>query len=694
MRKSAIFAAGIVLLAALSSTPPRTEAEHEDFFTKAPWQAGASRGISTSFGEFFHLGLDYYALDFLTPTSDSIRAAQDGTVVFVNPSGTCDPAGSYGRQVVVRSTSTSPDDPMFWTRFAHLSGTAVEPGYDVFQGDDLGNPGDTGNTWSKYPEIPCGVHLHFAIYHDLDQELDCTLPQPQDCSQHPGSIEGQTDFETEESLDSTNEKIGDETIHPQAGLAMRQEYYLDGRWASVGWVHDLDPGQPPGLEMHRTPPNNGWEQIFQKHPDASGNEVGGIYVRDAAPTVSAWVKPDFWAVWQAEGGASSTLGLPLASELGACPAYAPRGCLRLQEFECGYIWSNGQDIEPVTCGRGLLVFTNSPAYFRSKFTQGVWVQTGDGPSAGPGPNSLKYFGNGLVFHITDEAGNGNLRKSLDYGATWQTVAPPAGADNILDIDQAPSGRLWGLWVDKPGSPYHIKVYYSDDQGSTWTYGNITVSNRRGYYIAVHPNGNYIAFSRRGGNSFSGVWLNYSTDGGATWSSGRQVTGGILQGQQADGGLVWTNSGNIVTYLTMGAGAKLYLCIIPIPQGSTCGSPKIDKQGASYWGQVVRGDNGVLFAVKNPAGSPDSDRRSVFRSTDNGVSWDEFLAPAPVNELRGAAYDALTDTLYVAGPDGVNVYRWRQASNPELPVAWEEMPNPPGLIRGKNMALIDELDAPP
>lgn len=58
------------------------------------------------------------------------------------------------------------------------------------------------------------------------------------------------------------------------------EYFIQGQWDLVGRVYDVGRGLP----KHRY--GSGWEQTFKNHEG-----VSGIYVRDAEPTMSGWVKP-------------------------------------------------------------------------------------------------------------------------------------------------------------------------------------------------------------------------------------------------------------------------------------------------------------------------------------------------------------------------------------------------------------------
>lgn len=100
-----------------------------------------TRDIITSyFGPSHPLGIDIRA-----PVGTPIKAAADGTVIFVGGTRCC----SYGLYVEVQH------DGGFTTLYAHLASFAVKSGDEVTAGTVLGFAGLTGRT--------TGPHLHFEI---------------------------------------------------------------------------------------------------------------------------------------------------------------------------------------------------------------------------------------------------------------------------------------------------------------------------------------------------------------------------------------------------------------------------------------------------------------------------------------------------------------------------------------------------
>ena len=115
------------------AAPPTTSSEFNFIWP--------TRDIITSyFGPSHPLGIDIRA-----PVGTPIKAAADGTVIFVGGTRCC----SYGLYVEVQH------DGGFTTLYAHLASFAVKSGDEVTAGTVLGFAGLTGRT--------TGPHLHFEI---------------------------------------------------------------------------------------------------------------------------------------------------------------------------------------------------------------------------------------------------------------------------------------------------------------------------------------------------------------------------------------------------------------------------------------------------------------------------------------------------------------------------------------------------
>ena len=136
----------------------------------------ATRGFGNG-----HSGVD---LGWQTTQTDGILAHSDGTVTFcqtgcVNDQGASGNA-SYGNCVKVKHPNG------YSTLYAHLSAVTVKNGQSVKKGQQIGNMGNTGNSY--------GSHLHFEVRNTSDTCID---PAPYLAADLPG-LKTETETETEE----------------------------------------------------------------------------------------------------------------------------------------------------------------------------------------------------------------------------------------------------------------------------------------------------------------------------------------------------------------------------------------------------------------------------------------------------------------------------------------------------------------
>jgi len=120
-------------------------------------------------------------------------------------------------------------------------------------------------------------------------------------------------------------------------------------------------------------------------------------------------------------------------------------------------------------------------------------------------------------------------KSTDGGATWtagKRLTSTAGASESPAIAAGSSGSLNVVWVDKTPGNFEIFYIKSTDGGATWKASNrltsnagtsaspaIVVGSSNKLHVVWEDNtpGNYEIYHRK------------STDGGATWSTGKRLT---------------------------------------------------------------------------------------------------------------------------------------------------------------------------
>lgn len=134
--------------------------------------------ITRGFGNG-HSGVD---LGWQTTQTDGILAHSDGTVTFCQTGYSNDQGAggnaSYGNCVKIKHPNG------YSTLYAHLSAVTVNNGQSVKKGQQIGNMGNTGNSY--------GSHLHFEVRNTSDTCID---PAPYVSADLPGL---QTETETEE----------------------------------------------------------------------------------------------------------------------------------------------------------------------------------------------------------------------------------------------------------------------------------------------------------------------------------------------------------------------------------------------------------------------------------------------------------------------------------------------------------------
>jgi hypothetical protein len=137
-----------------------------------------------------------------------------------------------------------------------------------------------------------------------------------------------------------------------------------------------------------------------------------------------------------------------------------------------------------------------------------------------------------IYVVWDDSRNGSsdiyLNYSIDGGATWQGSdirldTDTAGADNSWFPRLAVSGTgVYVAWEDTRDGQRDIYLNYSTDSGATWQVSDTRLdtntagtSDSRYPHVAVSGANVYtVWYDYRNGNP--DIYLNYSADGGSTW----------------------------------------------------------------------------------------------------------------------------------------------------------------------------------
>lgn len=146
-----------------------------------------------------HSGVD---LGWQTTQTDAVLAHSDGTVTFCqtgysNNQGSSGNA-SYGNCVKLKHPNG------YSTLYAHLSAVTVKQGQSVKKGQQIGNMGNTGNSY--------GTHLHFEVRNTSDTCMD---PTPYLAADLPGLVTAavpETETEERDMTEAQARKIAQDEI--------------------------------------------------------------------------------------------------------------------------------------------------------------------------------------------------------------------------------------------------------------------------------------------------------------------------------------------------------------------------------------------------------------------------------------------------------------------------------------------------
>ena len=189
--------------------------------------------ITRGFGNG-HSGVD---LGWQTTQTDGILAHSEGTVTFCQTGYGNSPGSSgnasYGNCVKIKHPNG------YSTLYAHLSAVTVKLGQAVSQGQQIGNMGNTGNSY--------GNHLHFEVRNTSDTCID---PAPYIAADLPGMAtveETPVDYWVMVTATDLNIRSGPGTGYPVTGTLSPGEHAITaeaqgagankwGKLSAGGWI--------------------------------------------------------------------------------------------------------------------------------------------------------------------------------------------------------------------------------------------------------------------------------------------------------------------------------------------------------------------------------------------------------------------------------------------------------------------------
>ncbi len=261
---------------------------------------------------------------------------------------------------------------------------------------------------------------------------------------------------------------------------------------------------------------------------------------------------------------------------------------------------------------------------------------------------MRYFGSGLAFHLDDRGYPGNwnlywgaLRRTTDYGVNWSDLSN--GSLNCAAYDKSlVDGRLWAIWMDTGAITGHWYVYYSDNDGDTWTLNFTIAANFPIVDIACHQTDANTLGIINAGNIYFGTTRStrITTNRGVAWSANRTIpiVGGLstLTYWDPPPRLLITDQG---TWLALDPNDQILRSTNTGTSWSTVKastSASVSNTGALMAGGV----GGPYFAYKSRITST----TPLYRSTDDGATWTSLSWPTGTVDVRAIAYDAATDIL--------------------------------------------------
>ncbi len=270
------------------------------------------------------------------------------------------------------------------------------------------------------------------------------------------------------------------------------------------------------------------------------------------------------------------------------------------------------------------------------------------------------------FDFATDLDTGDASRTKDGGVTWtDDIAKPAAGRLWQDFCRTSDGRIWGLTVEDAGSFDHVEVWFSDDDGDTWTesYDSTGPVGQRMWTLYSHPlDANRVGVlgfdsaTRRDPQVF--FTINAMDGASATWNVNTEGSNIFANGTLARelGVMQLTSNRLVITQLdTAGTDWSIFTS---------------DDNGANWVKRQVIGTTFASERLFGPYGEPGGSRLyvafddrtaspfefQIWESRDSGNTWADIgnNAPrrTPTSLMRGGmAYDPIGKALYVYADAG-------------------------------------------
>ncbi|MGE0866814.1 MAG: WD40/YVTN/BNR-like repeat-containing protein, partial [Vicinamibacterales bacterium] len=245
-------------------------------------------------------------------------------------------------------------------------------------------------------------------------------------------------------------------------------------------------------------------------------------------------------------------------------------------------------------------------------------------------------------------GNGTLLRTVDGGATWTKLAPPAGAEKLdfRDIDAFSDRVAYALSI---GSGDTSRIYKTSDGGATWALQFANTDPKvfldamafrdadRGFAFSDSVDGRFVILATSNGGS---AWERIPADRlpaalpdeGAFAASGTNVA--------VVGSSVWIGTTKSRVLRSTDEGRSWTVVQTPLDTGEATGIFSVAFKDATH-GVIVGGD----YQQENAAGD-----NAAFTS-DGGATW--TLAKGITGFRSVAAWVPGTRSVLAIGPSGAD-----------------------------------------
>jgi len=304
------------------------------------------------------------------------------------------------------------------------------------------------------------------------------------------------------------------------------------------------------------------------------------------------------------------------------------------------------------------------------------------PSAGAG-------GGGLAYARTDTISNSDL---IGTPGGWNPFTNNPLSSNESVFDLSITGSIWHLVGKTSGIGGKGFVYYSTDQGQSWTKQTPTTRTSEFSSIDYDPVDNRWMIA--GGNH---TWL-YSNNG-TSWTAGNEGSGDLLNNvHHGTGGWIYSRDGGTKihhSYSGTGSWSGSYSVVYgsyvtAIRYGEDDGNwvmTSVAPGDAGYYSVCTGGDPRTSddwdIKSKRPTGCTGitalkrsnglwvigTSSGQIYRTADvtDDTSWEEITNPFS-NNIRDFAYDPNTETWVCVGDNGIvgvsydNCSTWKLAQS--------------------------------